>query len=252
MELKELWRKQKLKGVFVQTVDSPAMPLIAQQAGMDFIFYDCEHGSFTYDKLTNLILLGNGRGFPSIVRVAQLARADVSGILDCGASGVMVPMMETKEQAEQFVGWSKYPPEGIRSYSGGPHTDFGPSGNHEHRMKEMNHRTMAIAQIETVKGVENVDEILSVNGIDAAIVGPCDLGISMGNPDNVMDEWELAMIQKVADSCRKHGKAFGIIGGNQLLKHFYKDVNILVSAIDAHMLRDCMKKAVEEYNNLEE
>ena len=59
-------------------------------------------------------------------------------------------MMETKEQAEQFVGWSKYPPEGIRSYSGGPHTDFGPSGNHEHRMKEMNHRTMAIAQIETV------------------------------------------------------------------------------------------------------
>ena len=87
-----------------------------------------EHGSFTYDKLTNLILLGNGRGFPSIVRVAQLARADVSGILDCGASGVMVPMMETKEQAEQFVGWSKYPPEGIRSYSGGPHTDFGPSG----------------------------------------------------------------------------------------------------------------------------
>ena len=100
MELKELWRKQKLKGVFVQTVDSPAMPLIAQQAGMDFIFYDCEHGSFTYDKLTNLILLGNGRGFPSIVRVAQLARADVSGILDCGASGVMVPMMETKEQAD--------------------------------------------------------------------------------------------------------------------------------------------------------
>ncbi|MEI3191018.1 MAG: hypothetical protein V8S36_01880 [Lachnospiraceae bacterium] len=47
MELKELWRKQKLKGVFVQTVDSPAMPLIAQQAGMDFIFYDCEHGSFS-------------------------------------------------------------------------------------------------------------------------------------------------------------------------------------------------------------
>lgn len=102
MELKELWRKQKLKGVFVQTVDSPAMPLIAQRAGMDFIFYDCEHGSFTYDKLTNLILLGNGRGFPSIVRVAQLARADVSGILDCGASGVMVPMMETKSRQSSW------------------------------------------------------------------------------------------------------------------------------------------------------
>ena len=61
MELKELWRKQKLKGVFVQTVDSPAMPLIAQQAGMDFIFYDCEHGSFTYDILSRMKILRPNR-----------------------------------------------------------------------------------------------------------------------------------------------------------------------------------------------
>lgn len=250
MELKQLWHTQKLKGVFVQAFGNSAMTLMAQQAGMDFIFYDCEHGSYSYSELRDLMLLGNGCSFPSIVRAAQLSRENVSKILDCGASGVMVPMIETKEQAELLVGWSKYPPEGIRSYSGGPHTDYGPSGAHEFRMRQMNERTMTIVQIETVKGVENVDEILSVDGVDAAIVGPCDLGISMGNPDNVMDERELALIRKVADSCKKHGKAFGIIGGNKLLNYFYDDINILVSAIDTHMMRDCLKKAVDEYNNL--
>lgn len=97
-------------------------------------------------------------------------------------------MIETREQAELLAGWSKYPPVGRRSYSGGANTDYGPSGGHAQNMEKMNRHTMTIAQIETVKGVENIDEILRVEGIDAAIVGPCDLGISMGNPDNVMDE----------------------------------------------------------------
>ena len=114
----------------------------------------------------------------------------------------------------------------------------------------MNRHTMTSAQIETVKGVENIDEILRGEGIDAAIVGPCDLGISMGNPDNVMDERELALIQKVVDACKRHDKAFGIIGGMNLLSHFREDINILVAAIDTNILRAGMKKAVEEYEQL--
>ena len=176
----------------------------------------------------------------------------ITKILDYGASGVMVPMIEAREQAELLAGWSKYPPVGRRSYSGGANTDYGPSGGHAQNMEKMNRHTMTIAQIETVKGVENIDEILRVEGIDAAIVGPCDLGISMGNPDNVMDERELALIQKVVDACKRHDKAFGIIGGMNLLSHFREDINILVAAIDTNILRAGMKKAVEEYNNLEE
>lgn len=84
---------------------------------MDFLFYDCEHGMIPYHRLEKLILMGNAEGIPSIVRVAQLARRDVSQALDCGADGVMVPMIETVEQAKQLVAWSKYPPLGIRSYS---------------------------------------------------------------------------------------------------------------------------------------
>ncbi len=110
MELKEVWKDRKLKGILVKVVDNPAMAVIAQQCGMDFV-YSCEHGVLSYEKLHDLMVMANGRGFPSVVRVPQLARAVCPrNLLDYGASGVMVPMIETREQAELLAGWSKYPP----------------------------------------------------------------------------------------------------------------------------------------------
>lgn len=250
MELKETLKTGKAKGVLIKIIDNPAINLLAKEAGMDFLFYDCEHGMISYEKLHDLILMGNASDIPSIVRVAQLSRRDVSQALDCGASGVMVPMIETKEQAEQLVAWSKYPPIGSRSYSGGANTHYRPSGNHAANMRELNERTLTIAQIETVRGVENVEAILSVPGVDAAIVGPCDLGISMGNPDNVMDEGELALIERVAAACKRQNKAFGIIGGMVLQQRFAHTVDLLVAAIDVNLLREAMQRAVRQYEQL--
>lgn len=247
MELKEMMKTRKIKGVLVKVSAHPAMVLMAQRCGMDFIFYDGEHGILSEERLHDVMVLGNTAGFPSIVRVPQLARRDVSRMLDYGAAGIMVPMIETREQAEKLVEWSKYPPIGRRSYSGGANTHYGSSGHHKENMEMMNRRTISIAQIETVKGVENAEEILSVEGIDAAVIGPCDLGISMGNPDNVMDPEELAMIGRVAKVCRKYGKAFGIIGGMELLKYFKEDITILISAVDTHFLEEGLKKANQEY-----
>jgi 2-dehydro-3-deoxyglucarate aldolase/4-hydroxy-2-oxoheptanedioate aldolase len=251
MELKDTMTQRKIKGVLVKVVNHPAMVVMAQDCGMDFVFYDGEHGIISEEKLHDLMVLGNAAGFPSIVRVPQLARRDVSRMLDAGAAGIMVPMIETKEQAQQLAEWSKYPPLGKRSYSGGANTHYASSGNHAQNMENMNHKTISIVQIETIKGVENVDEILSVEGIDAAIVGPCDLGISMGNPDNVMDPEELKLIQKVADSCRKYKKAFGIIGDMKLLEYFKDDITILIAAIDTRILRAGLTKAVKEYESLD-
>lgn len=243
---------KKQKGILVKIVDNPAIVLMAQRAGLDFVFYDCEHGVLSCEKLHDLMVLANSCSFASFVRVPQLSRSDVSRILDYGATGVMVPMIETREQAELLVSWSKYPPLGRRSYSGGANTHYGPSGNHEKNMEELNQRTMSIVQIETVRGVENIDLILEVEGIDAAIVGPCDLGISMGNPDNVMDEREISMIARTAEACKRHGKAFGIIGSMELVGVFQKEADILVSAIDTDILRSGLVRAAEEYRKLEE
>ena len=252
INLKQEAKNRKINGVLVKVSTHPAMVLMAKSAGMDFIFYDCEHGALSYEKLHDMMVLGNAEGIPSVVRVPQLARADVSKILDYGARGVMVPMIESKEDAQKLAAWSKYPPVGRRSYSGGANTHYGPSGNHEENMREMNRSTITIAQVETVTGVEHIDEILSVEGIDAVIIGPCDLGISMGNPDNVMDSRELALIRKTAQACRRFDKAFGIIGGMELIRYFREEIDIIVTAIDTNLLRDGLKRTVEECRKLTE
>lgn len=251
MELKKLIKQQKAKGILVKTLAHPSLVIMAQDCGMDFIFYDCEHGVLSYEQLHDLMVLGNMREFPSIVRAAQLARSDVSKILDYGAAGVMVPMIETAEQAQRLVQWSKYPPLGKRSYSGGANTQYAPGGNHELHMKQLNEKTMSIVQIETRQGVENIEAILDVKGINGVLIGPCDLAISLGWPDDLLREEELNMIQKVADACRKRNLGFGIIGGRAMQEYFKKESSLLVSAIDTSLMREAMKQAVKEYEQLE-
>ncbi|HIZ46447.1 MAG TPA: hypothetical protein IAA19_05440 [Candidatus Olsenella pullistercoris] len=239
-----------LGGLLVQVIDSAPVACMAKAAGIDFLLVDNEHGDVDDARLSTLMMLGNAIGLPTIVRAPQLARADVSRLLDRGASGVMVPMMETVEQARQLADWAKYPPLGRRSYSGGAHTAYGPSGHHAENMARANAGTLAIAQIETVAGVERAREILSVPGIDAAVIGPCDLAISMGRPDEVGCPEELELIDRVRDACAETGKGFGIIGGNALMKRYAQDINLMVSAIDVHILRDAFAAAASDYRSI--
>lgn len=242
--------EKHLGGLLVQVLDSAPAALMAQAAGFDFLLVDEEHGDIDDSRLSTLMVLGNQIGLPTIVRAPQLARTDVSRALDHGASGVMVPMMETPEQAHQLADWAKYPPLGRRSYSGGAHTAYGPSGNHASNMARANAGTLAIAQIETVAGVERVEEILAVPGIDAAVIGPCDLAISMGRPDEVGCPEEIALIDRVRDACVAKRKGFGIIGGNALLERYARDINLMVSAIDVHILRDAFRCAALDYQTI--
>lgn len=248
----ETLKNKQLGGLLVQTIASAPVVMMTAAAGFDFVLYDNEHGDNSDEQLSTLMMLGNEVGLPAIVRVPELSRVQVSRTLDRGASGVMVPMMETVEQAHRLVEWAKYPPLGRRSYSGGAHTKYGPSGNHERNMEAANAGTLAIAQIETVVGVQNVEEILAVPGIDAAVIGPCDLAISMGRPDEVGCPEELELIDRVHNACVAADKGFGIIGGNALLARYAGTINLMVSAIDVHILRDSFKAAALDYQKIRE
>ena len=249
MDLGSIAEKQ-LGGLFIQVLDQAPAALMAHAAGFDFLFFDGEHGDIDETRLSSVMLLASALGMPSLVRAPQLARANVSRMLDLGAAGVMVPMVETAAQARQLAAWAKYPPLGERSYSGGAHTAYGPSGHHEQNMSRANVSTLAIAQIETVRGVNNVEEILAVPGIDAAIVGPCDLAISMGRPDEVGCAEELELIDRVQAACEAARKGFGIIGGTALLARYSGKINLMVSAIDTHILRDAFAQAASAYQQL--
>ncbi len=121
-------------GMFTKLLINPAVYLMAKNGGLDFMFYDGEHGMLQTDKLHDLVLFGNNINLPTFIRVGELSRMEISQALDCGARGIMVPMIETKEMAEQLVAYSKYPPIGIRGYSSGANTNYGPSGGHRINM----------------------------------------------------------------------------------------------------------------------
>ncbi|GFP75636.1 HpcH/HpaI aldolase family protein [Clostridium fungisolvens] len=250
MTLKERIFKEKLYGVFMKIIDNPAINILAKEAKLDFMFYDCEHGMYTYEKLHSLILMGNSVGVPAFVRVPQLSKGDISKSLDCGATGVMVPMIEDRKQAELLVQWSKYPPVGKRGYSGGANTDYKPSGNHKNNMAELNKSVISIAQIETELGVQNIEEILTVEGVDAVIVGPADLAISLGIPGDYFNEIEIQAIDKVACACEKYKKGFGIIGKLELIERYKNQINFLISKIDVDIIREGFAKSVEDFDNL--
>ena len=122
--------------------------------------------------------------------------------------GLMLPRVETRAQAEEFVSYIKYPPAGVRGASAGRgHTDYGGPGPQE-LVRHMNEHTLVILQIERTRAIDNIDELLSVPGVDVALIGPFDLTISLGEESTGAPAVDAA-IQKVVDSAKRHGLASG-------------------------------------------
>ena len=226
----------KIAGTMIRIVRNPALMVLAKNAGLDFVMYDCEHGSIDFETLHDAFLLANALGLGGFVRVPAGTKDYISRVLDSGATGVMVPMIETAEQAMQLAKYSKYQPIGGRGFSaGGAHTCY-QSGAHSKIMEEHNAKVITIAQIETKTAVENVYSIAEAEGIDALLIGPNDLSISLGIPGDLMNPIELEAITKVAAACKRHNKIFGIHGSADLLGKFAPDLQLCMSSGDSDLL----------------
>lgn len=234
-------------GFLIKVVDSLAAVQIAKSCKYDICFYDLEHGVLPYRRLHDLVLYGNAIGIESWVRVCEGTKTQISQAADCGAKGIMVPMVETRKQAQTLVEYAKYQPIGKRSYAGGAQTNYAGSGHHQKHMDTLNESMTVIVQIESVAAVENIDDILSVVGVDAAIVGPVDLGISMGLIDQGMHPDLIEMIAKISDACIRHGVQFGIIGSLELCEKFKETIDIVVDVNDVSLLRSGLERNHKEY-----
>jgi 2-keto-3-deoxy-L-rhamnonate aldolase RhmA len=207
--------KQALKhgepvvGTMMSEVRSPGFIWMLANTGFDFVFIDMEHGTYDLQTASDLIKVARLAGIIPLVRVPDLAYHLVAQALDAGAMGLMLPRVETREQVERFVSFMKYPPAGVRGgTSGRGHTDYGGAGPQE-LVAHMNEHTMAIVQIERKRAVDEIDSLLTVPGVDAALIGPFDLTISLGEPNATAPAVDEA-IQQVVDAARRHGVASGI------------------------------------------
>jgi 2-keto-3-deoxy-L-rhamnonate aldolase RhmA len=235
-------------GTMIRQARDPGTPSIFAAAGYDFVFIDMEHGNYNMETVADLIRGAKSAGMATIIRVPRLETFFISRVLDAGAEGIMVPMTSTKEQAEEIVRYSKYTPLGQRGFGNQTgQTDYRPLKTLDF-MKEANEHTLIVAQIETREAIENVDSILSVEGIDVGLIGPNDLSISLGIPDQMGSEILTKAIDKVVEMAKKKGKATGIhIANIEAIKKWRsKGMTVLAYSTDIGFMYNASKSSLEE------
>lgn len=180
--------------------------------GADFIIIDAEHAQTDCETLVDMSRASELYGMSAFVRVYDpYDYAMMSRLLDVGIHGLMVPMVESREQADQIIAHVKFPPLGKRGANGGR----GPRwGAYENYSKQSNETLYTIMQCETAKGVEHIEEICQTPGLDCIFVGTADLSQDMGHPGDVKHPDVVEAVNTVLTACQKYNIVPGIVTGN--------------------------------------
>ena len=186
------------------TTGSPVLAEMAAQVGFDWLLLDTQHGYWTYEATLNAFQVIGATETVPVARVAWNDMALIGRLLDAGALGIVVPMVNSREEAERAAAAMRYPPEGQRSAGGSRlrlyGDDYFPNANAE---------VMLAVMIETREAAERAEEILSVPGVNGCFIGPGDLGLSMGTFGRESDEHE-AMLLKVLAAGNACGVPVGL------------------------------------------
>lgn len=198
-------------GTMVFEFKTPGIGRIIGKAGAEFAVFDMEHTGWSLETIGLLIANTRSTDVAPFVRIPATEYHFAARCLDVGAMGIMVPMVESAEQARQIVAFSKYPPAGRRGAAFGLAHDDYTDGDVGEKIRSANEESLIIALIETGTGVENVDEIASVDGIDVLWIGHFDLTNSLGIPAQFDHPHYLQAVDRVSQACERHGKAAGFM-----------------------------------------
>lgn len=209
--VKAKWREGKATiGAWLSLPCTYSAEIMAHQ-GFDWLCVDMQHGMIDYpDAVQMLTAISTTETIP-FVRVPWNDPAIIMKVLDAGAYGVVVPLINTRADAEAAVAACRYPPEGIRS-NGANRALLYAGANY---VAEANREIACIPMIETKQAVDNLDEILSVPGVDAVYIGPSDLSFALGLPPRMDSDVPLHLetVARILAACKRHGVVAGIHTG---------------------------------------
>ncbi len=200
-------------GTFVFEFNSTGIGRIAAEAGAEFIVFDMEHSGWSMETIRMLMATTPHPTVP-MVRIPAAEYHFVARALDMGAMGIMVPMVESIAQAELLARSAKYPPAGRRGTAFGVAHDDYKSGDIVETMRSANEEQILIAQIESRAGLENVDAIADVEGIDVLWIGHYDLTTSLGIPGQFGHPTFKEAVARISKACRDHGKIGGFMAAD--------------------------------------
>lgn len=206
---------------------SPEVARILAAAGFHWTFLDMEHGGFGIETIQDICRVSILCGLTPIVRVPDMQYSLVARALDVGAAGVIFPRVENTELLEQAISWTKFPPVGTRGFGlTNMAVNYAKAGLPEIR-DHMNENTLVVLQIETARAVEMREELLAAPGIDAVMVGPVDLSISLGVAGDFQHPKMVDAMEKIRDTCLRRGIAPGTQTRNLALAKFWRERGML-------------------------
>ena len=251
--------KQALKqgkvvfGPMISEIRSPGMAVLFARAGFDFFFVDMEHSCFTMETVSDYIVSARAAGIPIIVRpTTRTAHEALSRPLDSGASGLLVPQIQTVEDVHNVVKCCRYQPVGERGMALARQHTFFEGGDTVETMARLNEEVLIALQIEHREAIENLPEILSVPGIDVAYVGPSDLAASLGKPGQSGDPEVDGAIRHMIDVCNEKGVIPGIHTGSVDKAKYWIDqgMKMVGFGTDIKLILQISKTTVEQLRSL--
>jgi len=239
-----LKRRDPLLGTMV-TLASAASAEVLGSLGFDWLFIDGEHGPLETRELTQ-ILQAVSHKTACIVRVPEAAEVPIKKVLDLGAHGIIVPQVNTAEQAANVVRWARYAPEGARGV--GLARAHGYGVTFREYVAAANREIAVIVQAEHVRAVENIEAIVRVPGVDAVLLGPYDLSASLGKMGEIEHPDVVAAIRRVTDACHAAGLPLGYFGVTAAAVQPYaaRGDTLLVAGVDTLYLANGAKAMLEE------
>ncbi|MEN8256138.1 MAG: aldolase/citrate lyase family protein, partial [Verrucomicrobiota bacterium] len=204
---KALLERKITLGSWIQ-IGHPAVAEILANDGFDWLAADCEHTDIDVEGFTQIARGMYGRGPVSMVRVRENDTLAIRQMLDAGAQGVIVPLVNNAEEAAKAVAAAKYPPQGVRGFAFSRMNNYGV--DFDENAKTANDDIAVVVMIESREAVENIDGILEVDGVDGVFIGPYDMSGSYGIPGEPSHPLVQEGCAKVLSACEKAGKSAGL------------------------------------------
>ena len=223
-----------------QVIDSPVVSEVVGLSGMDFTIIDQEHGPLTAESSLAMCAAAERGGAAPIVRVRENTEGEIQRALDVGAAGVEIPQIESREDAQAAVEHARFSPLGSRGLS--PYTRAARYDGGPDYTDRQNEEVTVIVHIEGERGVENLDEIMAVEGIDVLFLGPYDMSQSIGIPGQVRHERVEELMDEVCERAGEAGKIVGTFADDPEMARRWIDVGAQYIALleDAPILMDAL------------
>lgn len=240
---------QAVAGPIISEMRSVGGVKLMALAGFDFLFLDMEHAMFNYETIVSLVQMSLAVDIVPLVRPTDSTYAHVARALDSGSQGVIMPRVDSRAQAEAIVSYGKYPPLGRRGAGGDGRNGYDRLTPLQ-AVETSNAESLFVLQIESREGVDNVDAIAAVEGVDVLLIGPQDLSVSLGVHGDFGHPTFLEAAQEVVNAAKKHGKASGMVekDPNAFRRWHEMGMRFLVCDSDSNMLFTAATNDVKTLN----